>query len=255
MIRPSEVSPRPELAEHADHHCDSDVEEPGCVDSRPDGTPQPAWGVLPQEDPRRPTGSTPRPLRVTTTTTRRDFYVRVRAMGPDGQRRTPMNIAPTRSHPQRLDGSVSPPGGWRLSAQSAGQLHALSRFNDHPDDLEYPLTGAWAVPAMDAVRPLLDWADPTYVYWTYGKIWLPICLAFTAAAYLVYRRRRPQGAERAAWRVQLAAYAVGAIGDRRLLHAMDRRTSSSSGLPLSSSSRSAVWRSESCCCARASIHA
>jgi len=90
----------------------------------------------------------------------------------------------------------------------AGQLHALSRINSHPEDLEYPLTRAWAVPAMDALRPLLDWADPTFVYWTYGKIWLPICLAFTAAAYLVYRRRCPQGAEKWAWRAQLAAYVL-----------------------------------------------
>jgi hypothetical protein len=90
----------------------------------------------------------------------------------------------------------------------AGELHALSRINSHPGDLELPLTRAWAVPAMDALRPLLDWSDPMYVYWTYGKIWLPICLAFTAAAYLVYRRREPHGAEKWAWRVQLAAYAL-----------------------------------------------
>ena len=90
----------------------------------------------------------------------------------------------------------------------AGELHALSRINSHPEDLEYPLTRAWAVPAMDALRPLLDWSDPKFVYWTYGKIWLPICLAFAAAAYLVYRRRRPQGAEKWAWRVELAAYAL-----------------------------------------------
>ena len=90
----------------------------------------------------------------------------------------------------------------------AGELHALSRINSHPGDLEYPLTRAWAVPAMDAFRPLLNWSDPYFVYWTYGKIWLPICLAFTAAAYLVYRRRRPHRAEKVAWRVQLAAYAL-----------------------------------------------
>ena len=90
----------------------------------------------------------------------------------------------------------------------AGELHALARINSHPGDLASGLTRAWAVPAMSAVRPLLDWGDPYFVYWTYGKIWLPICLAFTAAAYLVYRRRRPSGAEKWAWRVQLTAYVV-----------------------------------------------
>lgn len=90
----------------------------------------------------------------------------------------------------------------------AGELHALARINSHPEDLASGLTRAWAVPAMSAVRPLLDWADPYFVYWTYGKIWLPICLAFTAAAYLVYRSRRPGRAEKWAWGVQLAAYAL-----------------------------------------------
>ena len=69
----------------------------------------------------------------------------------------------------------------------------------------------WAVPAMDAVRPLLDWGDPIFVYWTYGKIWLPVFLTMTVAAWLVYRRRRPLGAERLAWRILLVAYAVATI--------------------------------------------
>ena len=63
----------------------------------------------------------------------------------------------------------------------------------------------------DAVRPLLDWSDPYFVYWTYGKIWLPIFLTLTVAAWVVYRRRRPLGAERLAWRIQLGAYAVATI--------------------------------------------
>jgi len=99
----------------------------------------------------------------------------------------------------------------------AGELHALARINSHPGDLASGLTRAWAVPAMSAVRPLLDWGDPYFVYWTYGKIWLPICLAFTTAAYLVYRRRRLVGrVEKWAWRAQLAAYAtlvVSVTGD------------------------------------------
>ncbi|TCC54423.1 hypothetical protein E0H73_38920 [Kribbella pittospori] len=99
---------------------------------------------------------------------------------------------------------------WAMAAFGtvAGELHALARINSHPGDLELPLTRAWAVPAIGALRPLLDWADPYYVYWTYGKIWLPICLAFAAAAYLVYRRRQPQGVEKWLWRIQLAAYAL-----------------------------------------------
>ncbi|KGN30521.1 hypothetical protein N802_06810 [Knoellia sinensis KCTC 19936] len=100
---------------------------------------------------------------------------------------------------------------WAMAAFGtvAGQLHALSRFNSHPEDLaEGGLGAAWAPPAIDALRPLLEWGDPYFVYWTYGKIWLPICLAFVAAAWLVYRRRQPQGAEQWAWRVQFAAYAL-----------------------------------------------
>ena len=101
--------------------------------------------------------------------------------------------------------------GMAVFATVAGQLHALSRINSHPGDLDEGLTRVWAVPAMDAVRPLLDWGDPTFVYWTYGKIWLPIFLTMLVAAWIVYRRRRPLGAERLAWRILLAAYAVATI--------------------------------------------
>jgi hypothetical protein len=101
-------------------------------------------------------------------------------------------------------------------ATVAGQLHALARINSHPGDLEDGITRAWAVPAMDALRPLLDWGNPYYVYWTYGKIWLPIFLTLSVAAWVVYRRRRPLGAERSAWRILLGAYAatiVAVTGD------------------------------------------
>jgi hypothetical protein len=101
--------------------------------------------------------------------------------------------------------------GMAVFATVAGQLHALSRINSHPEDLDGGLTGVWAVPAMDAVRPLLDWGDPVFVYWTYGKIWLPIFLTMTVAAWLVYRRRGPLGAERLAWRILLGAYAVATL--------------------------------------------
>lgn len=92
-----------------------------------------------------------------------------------------------------------------------GQLHALARVAAHPEDLESPLVAAWTVPVGDALAALLTWAEPTFVYWTYGKIWLPVCLAFLAAAVLAYRVRRPERAERVLWRVQLGAYGLLAL--------------------------------------------
>ena len=100
---------------------------------------------------------------------------------------------------------------WMMAAAGTviGQVHALARAQAHPDDFEEsPLARAWGVPATRALRPLLDWSDPYTVYVTYGKIWLPVCIAFTAAAYLVYRRRHPKGAERRLWQGTLAGYAV-----------------------------------------------
>ncbi len=102
-------------------------------------------------------------------------------------------------------------------ATVVGQLHALARARAHPGDLsESPLFAAWAEPAMRALRPLLEWGDPWTVYVTYGKVWAPVAAAFTAAAYLVYRRRRPSGVERRLWLVTLGAYVVmtvSVIGD------------------------------------------
>jgi hypothetical protein len=93
-----------------------------------------------------------------------------------------------------------------------GQVHALARAQAHPEDFqESPLARAWGEPAMRALRPLLGWSDPTTVYLTWGKIWLPVCLGFTAAAYLVYRRRSPRGAERRLWQLTLGAYLTMAI--------------------------------------------
>lgn len=91
-----------------------------------------------------------------------------------------------------------------------GQLHALARFSvpEHAEDLEYPLTAAWAVPAMDALRPLLDWGDPDLVYVTYGKIWLPVFVAYTLCAFVVRRGREPATFEKWAWRVALTGYSL-----------------------------------------------
>ncbi len=89
-----------------------------------------------------------------------------------------------------------------------GQVHALARIQAHPHDLvEAPLTKLWSEPATRALRPLLDWSDPYTVYVAWGRIWLPICVAFTLAAGLAYQRRRSQGAEKWLWRVALASYA------------------------------------------------
>jgi len=96
---------------------------------------------------------------------------------------------------------------WVMAAVGTvvGQVHALARAQAHPNDFaESPLARAWGEPATRILRPLLDWSDPWTVYVSYGKIWLPVCLAFTAAAYLVYRRRRPVGLERRLWQVSLA---------------------------------------------------
>ena len=84
-----------------------------------------------------------------------------------------------------------------------GQLHALARFSvpEHAEDItDYPLTAAWAEPAMDVFSPLLTWGDPDLVYVTYGKIWFPVFVAFTLCAAVVHRRRGPRGFEKWAWR-------------------------------------------------------
>lgn len=95
-----------------------------------------------------------------------------------------------------------------------GQLHALARFAtaDGREDLELPLTAAWAEPAAEWLSPLLTWANPDVVYVTYGKIWLPVFVAFTLCAFVVHRRRRPQGFEKLAWRATLTAYTLACVG-------------------------------------------
>lgn len=89
-----------------------------------------------------------------------------------------------------------------------GQLHALARHNtaDGKEDLETWTTRVWSDPARSALRPLLDWADPDTVYLTYGKLWLPVFVAFTLCAFVVHARRRPSGFETWAWRVALTGY-------------------------------------------------
>jgi hypothetical protein len=93
----------------------------------------------------------------------------------------------------------------------AGQFHAMARHQtaDGKADLDSPMTSFWSNPARDVFQPLLDWADPDVVYVTWGKIWLPVFLAFTLCAFVVRRRRQPVGFEKWAWRIALAGY-VGA---------------------------------------------
>jgi hypothetical protein len=89
-----------------------------------------------------------------------------------------------------------------------GQFHAMARHNtvDGKEDLQMWTTRVWSDPAREFFRPLLDWSNPDAVYLTYGKIWFPVFAAFTACAYVLYRRRRPVGFEKFAWRFALVGY-------------------------------------------------
>jgi hypothetical protein len=117
---------------------------------------------------------------------------------------------------------------WAMAAIGTlvGQIHALARAQAHPDDfVEAPLARAWGEPAIRVLRPLLDWSDPWTVYVTYGKIWVPVCAAFTAAAWLLYVRRQPTGAERRLWQLALVGYIamfVSVCGDYLTPWWMDR---------------------------------
>ena len=95
----------------------------------------------------------------------------------------------------------------------AGQLHALARFRteDGKADLDYPLTAAWAEPADKLLDPLLGWASPDVVYLTFGKVWLPVFVAYTLCAIVVRRRRQPTGAEKWAWRIVIPAYVASCL--------------------------------------------
>ncbi|MGV3562910.1 MAG: hypothetical protein ACO1ON_06470 [Nocardioides sp.] len=100
------------------------------------------------------------------------------------------------------------PGAW--AALVLGQLHALARHRteDGRSDLDLPLTRAWAEPAGDLLRPLLDWGSADLVYVTYGKVWFPLMVLATVAAFAAHRDRSPISKERWVWRVLL----VGMVG-------------------------------------------
>ena len=92
-----------------------------------------------------------------------------------------------------------------------GVLHAMARYRteDGSSDLDLATTRFWAEPADRALSPLLDWAGADVVYLTYGKLWLPVFVLFTLAAFVAHKARQPRGFEKATWRVLLVAY-VGA---------------------------------------------
>jgi hypothetical protein len=106
----------------------------------------------------------------------------------------------------RLIGRIAWASAW--VALVVGQLHALARhrIEDGKGDLDLATTRFWAEPTGRLARPLLDWGSPDLVYVTYGKLWLPLFLAFTACAFVCYRQRGPAGKERWVWRTVLFAY-------------------------------------------------
>ncbi len=117
--------------------------------------------------------------------------------------------APAVTDRERLVSRLAWISAW--SALVIGQLHALARHRteDGREDLDLPLTRVWAEPLGDLLSPLLTWGDPDLVYVTYGKLWLPVFVLFTAAAFVVHRHRRPRGFEKGVWWVVRVAY-VGA---------------------------------------------
>jgi hypothetical protein len=118
----------------------------------------------------------------------------------------------TSAHSQRVIGRFAWVAAW--VGLVVGQLHALSRYAtiDGKKDLGLPLVRLWSDPARNALRPLLDWANPDTVYLTYGKIWLPVVAGFTLCAFVLHRRRSPAGFEKWAWRVALTGYVCAVAG-------------------------------------------
>jgi hypothetical protein len=71
-------------------------------------------------------------------------------------------------------------------------------------------TAHTAVPAAEALSPLLGWGDADLVYVIYGKIWFPLFLAFTL--FVIYKQRRPGLWETWVWRVTLTGYVLACAG-------------------------------------------
>jgi hypothetical protein len=108
----------------------------------------------------------------------------------------------------RVVGRVAWLGAW--AGVVLAPIHALSRFAtaDGQEDLESPAVRAWAEPAAERFRALLDWSNPDTVYVSYGKGWFFLFLAATACAFLVRRTRDPRGLERIAWPIALTGLVI-----------------------------------------------
>lgn len=93
-------------------------------------------------------------------------------------------------------------------------IHALSRFAtaEGKSDLDSGVVRAWAEPAAERLRPLLDWAGVDTVYTSYGRLWTPIFLAALLCAFAVRRRRTPTGGERWGWRLTLTGLVGMTVG-------------------------------------------
>lgn len=95
----------------------------------------------------------------------------------------------------------------------AGQFHAMARHqtSDGKGDLTMWTTRVWSDPARKLFSPVLDWASPDVVYVNWGKVWLPVFIAFTLCAFVVHSRRQPQGFEKWAWRIALTGYVLDCL--------------------------------------------
>ena len=89
-----------------------------------------------------------------------------------------------------------------------GQLHALARHQtaDGKADLDLPLTATGRTRRATSCGRCSTGPSPDVVYLTYGKLWLPVFVAFTLCAFVVRRRRAPVGVEKWAWRIALTGY-------------------------------------------------
>lgn len=101
-----------------------------------------------------------------------------------------------------------------VAGTALAPIHALARYAtaDGKEDLESGVVRAWAEPAAERLRPLLDWAGPDTVYTTYGKLWAPILAAALLCAFAVRRRRTPSGGEKWGWRLALTGLVGMAVG-------------------------------------------
>ena len=69
-------------------------------------------------------------------------------------------------------------------------LNAMARMrtDDGRSDFDNPLAHWWADPAMQTLRPLVDWGAPDTVYETYGKFYVLALVAVIACAVAVRSR-------------------------------------------------------------------